>query len=86
MKYYISFGNFQTVLQASNPYQACIRTLQRYVKQEDIETLPILFSVSQRGYGGHKDDLIVRVEFIIEMLQLIANNENKTGEEDGTGL
>jgi uncharacterized protein (DUF1501 family) len=71
-KYYISFGSFEVMLMAATEYQACIRVLQRYLKEERgyIDSLPTTFIVSQKGFDTHKDDLVIESNIIIRLLAL----------------
>lgn len=75
MKYYISFGKYKKVLIAGNPINACVITLQSYVKllgDNNPESFPVIFKISQRGFDDHDDDELYSLK---EILRVIRDSE-----------
>lgn len=74
MKYYVKLGKFTGLRNAGNPYQACIMVLKQFLQQTDIQKVPLFFSISERGFCSHDDDIIVQLHEIVKILQIIARD------------
>ena len=79
MKCYITFGDQEKIYDAGNQYQACVMMFYSFFKcHEDdgvnwyryIDTMPVFFRVSQRGFNIHDEDEIVTSALIIKLLLL----------------
>lgn len=72
MKYYVSFGKYQSIIHIGNPYAACVKTFESYfaASLNDRKTLPPFFSVSQKGFAKHDDDEIIGTDMIIKLIQM----------------
>ena len=74
MKYYITFGDFQYLTQAGNPYQACIKTLQRRLDRY-VDSVNLNFRVSKVGFEEHEEDEIILLEEVVKILELSNKKE-----------
>jgi hypothetical protein len=76
-KYYVQFGHLQRVILESTPMKACRKVFNIYIDDGYIESLPLLFIVSERGFDfdNHEDgeDIPVYTEWVIEHLVATAN-------------
>ena len=70
MKYYVKFGDYQSIIHTGNQYAAAVKTFQNYMITKDRKTLPTFFSVSQKGFADHEDDFIIGSDEIIKLIQL----------------
>jgi len=72
MKYYVTVDSCCSVVNASNPYQACMKTMrQKFNKYTEV--IGSVFRVSQKGFDKHDDDEIIETELIIKLM-ILANN------------
>ncbi len=78
MKYYISFDSRQDMWVTSNPYEACLITLRRYLESYT-DALPLAFRVSKRGFDIHDEDEIITTEEILK-IKLLANQTKENYE------
>ena len=74
MKWYVTWGEHRYVVGAGNPYQACMKTMERVFNDNPgIDVINTGFRVSQRGHTERPDDIICSTEEIIK-LKVLANN------------
>ena len=80
MKYYVSFGEYQTIHQSENSHLACIAALKSRLDPINCFTeevcVSLVFRVSQRGHAAHSDDLYISLQSIVEVLLARRDEDN----------
>ena len=72
-KFYVTFGNYQRVLHASNTIHACILVYKSMAGGEFwVDNIHTSFRVSERGFDVHDDDEVYDANEIIKILMVAA--------------
>lgn len=70
-KYYVSMPNINTVIQADNPLDACVKVA---IKHNCI-TVGLLWKVSEIGFGGHPEDEVIEDYEIVKEINKKKKNK-----------
>lgn len=71
MKYYVTFGTINCIIQTGNILAACVKAYKLYFNTKELpKSLPIFFRVSQRGFDKHDDDELISVAEIIKLITM----------------
>ena len=78
-KYYVSCGDYNTVMSSNNEYAACLYGLEQIFERHKGETLhvPAETRVSQRGFDEHPDDSLMDTALMVVLLAYIRENDGK---------
>jgi hypothetical protein len=70
-KFYVTFGEFQLVVVARTPVDACIATFKAFLKKDEnggAIDLPLFFRLSGRGFDKHHDDKEVKTKQVVSIM------------------